>query len=51
MTVLQTSSDCGHEGLQQLRLLQFAQEAQGGATDELVRVLQILKFKESYFDE
>ncbi len=42
VTMLQTGTDRWHEGLQQLRFLQLAQEAQGGATDELVGMLEIL---------
>lgn len=42
VTVLQAGPDGWHERLQQLRLLQLAQEAQGGATDELVGMLQVL---------
>lgn len=41
--VLQAGPDGWHEGLQQLRLFQFAEETQGGATDELVGMLQILR--------
>lgn len=43
VAVLQAGAYGGHEGLQQLRLLQLAQKAQGGSTDELVGVLQVLK--------
>lgn len=43
VTVLQTGADCWHEWLQQLGLLQFAQETQRGATDELIGMLQVLK--------
>ena len=39
--VLQAGADGGHEGLQQLGLLQLAQEPQGGPPDELVGVLQV----------
>lgn len=46
MTMLQAGSDRWHEGLKQLRLLQFAQETQSGATDELIGMLQVLEFKE-----
>lgn len=43
VTVLQTGADRWHERLQQLGLLQFAQESQRGATDELIGMLQVLK--------
>lgn len=43
VTVLQTGADGWHERLQQLRLLQFAEETQRGATDELIGMLQVLK--------
>ena len=43
--VLQTRLDGRHQRLQQLRLLQLAQEAQRRAADVLVRVLQILRTK------
>lgn len=43
MAVLKAGADGGHERLQQLSLLQLAQETQGGAADELVWVLQVLK--------
>lgn len=43
VTMLQTGADRWHERLQQLGLLQFAQETQRGATDELIRMLQVLK--------
>ena len=39
--VLQTGADGGHQGLQQLGLLQLAEESQGGPADELVGVLQV----------
>lgn len=42
VSVFQTLPDGGHQWLQQLRLLQLTQEPQGGATDELIGVLQIL---------
>ena len=42
VTMLQTGTDRWHQRLQQLWLLQLAQEAQGGATNEFIRVLQIL---------
>ena len=43
MAVLQTGADGRHERLQQLSLLQLAQEAKSGAANELVRVLEVLK--------
>lgn len=43
VTMFQAGTDRWHEGLQQLRLLQLAQEAQSGATDELVGMLEILE--------
>lgn len=43
VTVLQTGPDGWHERLQQLWFLQFAQETQRGATDELIGMLQVLK--------
>lgn len=46
MTVLQTGTDCWHERLKQLRLLQLAQETQSGATDKLIGMLQVLRWKE-----
>lgn len=42
VSVFQTLPDGGHQWLQQLRLLQLTQEPQGGASDKLIRVLQIL---------
>lgn len=48
VTVLQTGPDGRHERLQQLWLLQFAQETQRGATDELVGMLQVLKPQYQY---
>ena len=41
--VLQTGLDGRHQRLQQLGLLQLAQEAQRRAADVLVRVLQVLR--------
>lgn len=46
MTVLQAGPDRWHERLEQLRLLQLAQETQSGATNELIWMLQVLKMKE-----
>lgn len=43
VTVLQTGTDRWHEWLQQLRLLQFTEETQRGATDELIGMLQVLR--------
>ena len=43
VSVLQAGPDGRHQGLQQLRLLQLAEETQGGATDELVGMLQVLQ--------
>lgn len=48
VTVLQTGTDRWHKGLQQLRFLQLAQEAQGGATDELIGMLEILQMQNTY---
>lgn len=48
VTVLQTGPDGRHERLEQLRLLQFAQETQCGATDELIGMLQVLQLKEIF---
>lgn len=45
VSVLQAGSDCWHERLQQLWLLQFTQETQSGATDELIGMLQVLKLE------
>lgn len=45
VTVFQAGPDRWHERLEQLRLLQLAQETQSGATDELVGMLQVLKSK------
>lgn len=42
VSVFQTLPDGGHQWLQQLCLLQLTQEPQGGASDKLIRVLQIL---------
>jgi len=39
MAVLKAGSDGRHEGFQELRLLQFAEEPQRGPTDELIGVL------------
>lgn len=50
MTVLKAGPDRWHERLKQLGLLQLAQEAQSGATDELIGMLQVLKKKEAYED-
>lgn len=50
VTVLKAGPDRWHERLKQLRLLQLAQEAQGGATDELIGMLQVLKKREAYED-
>lgn len=41
--VLQARADGRHQGLQQLGFLQLAQKAQGGASDKLIGVLEILK--------
>lgn len=43
VAVLQAGADRWHERLQQLRLLQFAEKTQRGATDELIGMLQVLK--------
>lgn len=48
VTVLQTGPDGWHERLQQLWLLQFAQETQRGATDELIGMLKVLKSQYQY---
>lgn len=50
VTVLKAGPDRWHERLKQLGLLQLAQEAQSGATDELIGMLQVLKKKEAYED-
>lgn len=42
VAVLQTGPDGRHERLQQLWLLQLAQETQRGATDELIGMLKVL---------
>ena len=42
VAMLQAGTDGGHQGLQEFRLLQLAEEAQRRATDELVGVLEIL---------
>lgn len=48
VTVLQAGSDGWHEGLEQLGLLQLAQKTQSGATDELIGMLEILKWKDKH---
>lgn len=48
--VLQAGADGGHEGLQQLGLLQFAEEPQGGPADELVGVLQVFPASDDIMD-
>ena len=42
MAMFQAEANSRHEGLQQLRLLQLTQEAQRGASDELIGMLQVL---------
>ena len=44
---LKTSSDGWHERLKQFRFLQLAQEAKSGPSDELIRMLEILKGESS----
>lgn len=46
VTVLQAGPDRRHERLEQLRLLQLAQETQSGAADELIGMLQVLVLTE-----
>lgn len=48
VTVLQAGPDRRHERLEQLRLLQLAQETQSGAADELIGMLQVLILTETF---
>ena len=46
--VVETGLDRGHERLEQLGLLQLAQEAQRRAANELVRVLQVASISHTH---
>ena len=49
VAVLQTGPDGRHQRLEQFRLLQLAKEAQSGAANELIGMLQVLKLKKKDF--